>query len=69
VQEVALQLLVSNVTVPLPGEYVAVGAARQAVAALTVRFPDWALDSVELHAGKDDGGVLARYRSRAALYA
>jgi xylulokinase len=69
VQEVAAALLSAPVTVPRPGEYVADGAARQAAAALTGRFPAWAADAVDLPAGKDDGGVLARYRRFAALYA
>ncbi|KIC67876.1 FGGY family carbohydrate kinase [Pseudarthrobacter phenanthrenivorans] len=69
VQEVAAALLSAPVTVPQPGEYVADGAARQAAAALTGRFPAWAADAVDLPEGKDDAGVLARYRRFAALYA
>lgn len=69
VQEVAPRLLELDVAVPQPGEYVADGAARQAAAALTGRFPEWAADAVVLSAGRDDAGVLARYRSCAALYA
>ncbi|MCQ6272105.1 xylulokinase [Pseudarthrobacter sp. R1] len=69
VQEAAAQLLGIEVTVPRPGEYVADGAARQAAAALTGHFPQWALDAVDLPAGQDDGGVLARYRRCASLYA
>ncbi|MDQ0869103.1 xylulokinase [Arthrobacter sp. V1I9] len=69
VQEAAAQLLGIEVTVPHPGEYVADGAARQAAAALTGTFPQWALDAVGIPAGKDDGGVLARYRRCASLYA
>ncbi|MET1085744.1 MAG: xylulokinase [Arthrobacter sp.] len=69
VQSAAAQLLGIHVTVPRPGEYVADGAARQAAAALTGRFPQWALDAVDLPAGEYDGGVPARYRRYAALYA
>jgi len=69
VQEVAPRLLELDVAVPQPGEYVANGAARQAAAALAGRFPEWAADAVVLSAGRDDAGVLARYRSCAALYA
>jgi len=69
VQEVAAGLLGLPATVPRPGEYVADGAARQAAAVLTGHFPAWAADAVELPAGKDDAGVLARYRRFAALYA
>lgn len=68
VQEVAAALLGTPVTVPEPGEYVADGAARQAAAALTGRFPAWAAGAVDLPLGKDDGGVLARYRRFASLY-
>ena len=68
VQEVAAGLLGTRVTVPQPGEYVADGAARQAAAALTGRFPAWAADAVDLPQGTDDGGVLARYRRFASLH-
>jgi xylulokinase len=68
VQDAAARLLGVAVTVPKPGEYVADGAARQAAAALTGEFPRWALDAVELPGGKDDGGVLSRYRHWAALH-
>ncbi len=44
------------------------GAARQAAAVLTGDFPDWTLSGVELPAEPSDGGVLARYRGRAAAY-
>ncbi|MDQ0731903.1 xylulokinase [Arthrobacter sp. B1I2] len=69
VQEVAAGLLGAGITVPQPGEYVADGAARQAAAALTGGFPAWTADAVDLPLGKDDGGVLARYRRFASLYA
>ena len=68
VQEAAAQLLGISITVPRPGEYVADGAARQAAAALTGEFPQWALDAVDLPAGQGSGGVLARYRRCASLY-
>ena len=68
VQEAAAQLLGIGVTVPRPGEYVADGAARQAAGALSGSFPQWVLDAVDLPAGQDDGGVLARYRRCASLY-
>ena len=69
VQHVAARLLGTAVTVPQPGEYVADGAARQAAAALTGRFPAWAAAAVDLPLGTDDAGVLARYRRFASLYA
>ncbi|MCQ6271435.1 xylulokinase [Pseudarthrobacter sp. R1] len=69
VQEVAVQLLGTDITVPQPGEYVADGAARQAAGALSGRFPNWPLNAAERPAVKDDSGVLSRYRRYAALYA
>lgn len=69
VQEVAARLLGTGVTVPQPGEYVADGAARQAAAAFTGRFPAWVADGVDLPQGTDDAGVLGRYRRFASLYA
>ncbi|MBD1539497.1 xylulokinase [Arthrobacter sp. S13_S34] len=69
VQQAAAQLLGVGISVPRPGEYVADGAARQAAGALTGHFPQWALDAVDLPAGKDDGGVLARYRRFASMQA
>ncbi|WP_045731619.1 xylulokinase [Pseudarthrobacter chlorophenolicus] len=68
VQQAAARLLGLPVAVPSPGEYVADGAARQAVAALTGRFPQWTRDAVELPGETDDGGVLARYRELASRY-
>ncbi|MEV7998022.1 xylulokinase [Pseudarthrobacter oxydans] len=68
VQQAAAQLLGINITVPCPGEYVADGAARQAAGALTGHFPQWALDALDLPAGRDDGGVLARYRRYASMH-
>jgi xylulokinase len=69
VQDVAVQLLGTDITVPQPGEYVADGAARQAAAALTGSFPDWPLNAVERPAAADTAQVLSRYRSYAGLYA
>ncbi|MFF1251477.1 xylulokinase [Pseudarthrobacter sp. NPDC058329] len=69
VQQAAARLLGIGISVPRPGEYVADGAARQAAAALAGQFPQWALDAVDLTAGQDDAGVLARYRRFAALQA
>jgi xylulokinase len=69
VQSAAARLLGISITVPRPGEYVADGAARQAAAALTGQFPQWALDAVDLPPGKDDGGVLVRYRRFAGISA
>jgi xylulokinase len=43
VQQVVAQLLGVPVLVPEPGEYVALGAARQAAWVLTGKLPDWPL--------------------------
>lgn len=69
VQEVAVQLLGTDITVPQPGEYVADGAARQAAGALSGHFPNWPLSAAERSAGMDESGVLSRYRRYSALYA
>lgn len=48
VQQVAPTLLGVPVVVPAPGEYVALGAARQAAWALTGQQPDWPVEVQEL---------------------
>ncbi len=69
VQQVAASVFGLPVVVPEPGEYVADGAARQAAAVLTGRWPEWESARMELTA--PDGGspdVLAQYRRYAAAY-
>lgn len=44
VRAIAAQVFEVPVVVPEPGEYVALGAARQAAAALTGHWPDWSVD-------------------------
>ncbi|AXH94937.1 xylulokinase [Ornithinimicrobium avium] len=64
VRAVAPALLGVPVTVPEPGEYVALGAARQAAWALTGELPDWPVEVTELPAGAQDpqvGELRARY--------
>jgi len=56
-----------GITIPQPGEYVAVGAARQAAAALTGSSPDWPLKVVERSAVADTAQVLSRYRGYARV--
>jgi xylulokinase len=69
VQQIAASVFGLPVVVPEPGEYVADGAARQAAAVLTGRWPEWESARMELTA--PDGGspdVLAQYRRYAAAY-
>ncbi|WLQ06384.1 xylulokinase [Arthrobacter oryzae] len=69
VQQVAASVFGLPVVVPAPGEYVADGAARQAAAVLTGRWPEWELAGTEVTAA--DGGapaVLEQYRRYASPY-
>lgn len=59
----APRLFGRTVTVPEPGEYVALGAARQAAWALTGDLPDWGVAATSRDAGADDRDVYERYRS------
>lgn len=74
VQQAAGQLLGVPTLVPQPGEYVAVGAARQAAAVLTGGFPAWELDVQTVPASVPAPEIIARYRrfasatSRTALH-
>jgi xylulokinase len=51
------------VAVPEPGEYVALGAARQAAWALTGDLPDWGIAATSHDDGSHDSEVYERYRS------
>lgn len=64
VRAVAPSLLGVPVRVPAVGEYVALGAARQAVWAATGVAPDWAVAATEVEPAGDGSGeeVLQRYR-------
>jgi len=69
VQQVAASVFGLPVVVPEPGEYVADGAARQAAAVLTGRWPAWVSARTEVTAA--DGGapeVLEQYRRYASSY-
>ncbi|MEK0157090.1 xylulokinase [Arthrobacter oryzae] len=69
VQQVAASVFGLPVVVPEPGEYVADGAARQAAAVRTGRWPAWVSARTEVTAA--DGGapeVLEQYRRYASSY-
>jgi xylulokinase len=69
VRRLAPALLGVPVLVPEPGEYVAVGAARQAawVLAGTAVPPSWQQGDVETYEAQPDPGVLAQYRTAARV--
>ena len=71
VQQLAPALLGVPVEVPAPGEYVAMGAARQAAWVLTGDLPDWPVASETTPAASGDGGagVLERYEELSDLVA
>lgn len=70
VREIAPDIFDVDVAVPVPGEYVAIGAARQAAWALTGELPDWpvAMESTTWPADPDAGaavrGAYAAWRRR-----
>ena len=69
VQRIAPDLLGAPVAIPAPGEYVAVGAARQAAWALSGRDepPPWAVDlTVTAEPDRHGSEVGARTRARYA---
>jgi xylulokinase len=69
VQQIAASVFGLPVVVPEPGEYVADGAARQAAAVLTGRWPEW--ESARINVTSPGGGspdVLAQYRRYAGAY-
>jgi xylulokinase len=69
VAQIAAQVFDVPVTVPQPGEYVALGAARQAAWALTGSRPEWAV-SVEASPAVDTRPeILANYRAAAGVAA
>jgi xylulokinase len=70
VRQLAGGVFEHDVVVPLEAEYVALGAARQAVWALTAKLPTWKVEHAERVAGASDhAGVYTRHRELAALYA
>jgi xylulokinase len=66
VARIAAQVFDVPVTVPLPGEYVAMGAARQAVWALTATRPAWDVEVEASPAVDTRPEILAGYRAAAA---
>jgi xylulokinase len=66
VARIAAQVFDVPVTVPLPGEYVAMGAARQAVWALTGTRPAWDVEVEASPAVDTRPEILAGYRAAAA---
>lgn len=71
VQQVAPDLLGVPVEVPEPGEYVAMGAARQAAWVLTGDLPSWPVATMATPAasGTGEAGVLERYQELSDLVA
>ena len=63
VRAIAPSVLGVPVLLPAPGEYVALGAARQAAWALTGTMPQWPLPTTTVHAGD---GTSAHVRERYA---
>jgi xylulokinase len=69
VQQVAASVFGLPVVLPEPGEYVANGAARQAAAVLTGRWPEWKSAGTEIAAPYGAGrDVLEQYRRYAGTY-
>jgi xylulokinase len=65
VRAIAAQVFEVPVSVPEPGEYVAMGAARQAAIALTGQRPDWAVEVADAPAVDYRPVIRAQYRDRA----
>ena len=65
VQAIAAQVFEVPVVVPTPGEYVAMGAARQAAWVLTQRLPEWPVETVGSPAVDYHPVILEQYRARA----
>ncbi|ABK03810.1 xylulokinase [Arthrobacter sp. FB24] len=69
VQQIAASVFDLPVVVPEPGEYVADGAARQAAAVLTGRWPEWDSSGTEVPGtGSGSPDVLEQYRRYASTY-
>ena len=70
VRQLAPAVLGREVAVPVPGEYVADGAARQAAWVLTGELPDWQRNArPEVFAAEPTPQVLDAYRARRTLFA
>jgi len=66
VQQIAAQVFDVPVEVPLPGEYVANGAARQAGWALTGELPAWSTEIAASFAAAREGVIGEQYAARRA---
>jgi xylulokinase len=64
VQQIAAQVFAVPVDVPLPGEYVAAGAARQAGWALTGELPAWSTEIAVSLPASTAGVIGAQYAAR-----
>ena len=62
VQEVATSFFDYEIAVPEPGEYVALGAARQAAWALTGELPNWNIGDTKVIESKPTPDVFKRYK-------
>ena len=65
VQAIAAQVFPVPVTVPTPGEYVALGAARQAAWALSGTLPEWSVATVSTPAPDHRPVIREQYAARA----
>ncbi|MFD0866003.1 FGGY-family carbohydrate kinase, partial [Tessaracoccus lubricantis] len=65
VRRIAPEVLGVPVDVPPSGEYVALGAARQAAWALTGTLPQWELEGSETYEAQARPEVMERYREQA----
>jgi len=65
VQAIAAQVFPVPVSVPKPGEYVALGAARQAAWVLTGSLPDWVVETVSTPAPDFRPVIGEQYAARA----
>jgi len=66
VAAIAAQVFDAPVLVPTPGEYVAIGAARQAAWALTGELPSWPVPIAHAPSPDHRPGILSQYRARRA---
>ena len=66
VQQIAAQVFAVRVDVPLPGEYVAAGAARQAGWALTGALPAWSTEIAASLSGAPEAVIGEQYAARRA---
>lgn len=68
VQEIARTIFTVPIEVPVPGEYVAEGAAVQAAWAVTGSRPEWPIEIAAKHTPEAHPEVMAAYLEQAAKY-